>query len=165
MELKDLSGPAQIVLHPVHDEFESVTGDDWDDNWLIMAGSVVSAENERWACRYPALVVDQAMEIAGWFERVATRLEALMEVGENGGIAPSLAFTEPNLGFSVQSYGEDTVVVRVHLSLEALPPDRRDPEADHITEHTFWIEIETTLTDAASAAATWRTELAAFPGR
>ncbi len=133
-----------------------MTGDDWDDNWIIIAGSIVSVGNERWAFRDPALVVDEAMEIADWFERVASRLEAPTEVGKNGGIAPSLAFTEPNLAFSVQSYGEDTVVVRVHLSLEALPPDRRDPEADHIPEHTFRIELETTLTDAFSAAATVR---------
>ena len=37
MELKDLSQEARVCLQPVKYEFESVTGDDWDDNWLDVA--------------------------------------------------------------------------------------------------------------------------------
>ncbi|TFC06516.1 MULTISPECIES: hypothetical protein [unclassified Cryobacterium] len=164
MELNDLSGAARIVLHPMRYEFESVIGDNWDDNWLVIAGEVVSGGVD-WSFRDPSLTADEAIEIADWLERVATRLEAPADVSENGGIDPSLAFTEPNLAFSVQSYGEDTVVVRVHLSLEELPPDRRGPEVEYAAEPTFWVEIEITLTDAVSAAATWRSELAVFPRR
>ncbi|TFD74884.1 hypothetical protein E3T54_13120 [Cryobacterium sp. Sr8] len=164
MELKDLSGPARVVLHPAGYEFESVVGDDWEDNWLTIAGEVVSGEEE-WSFRDPSLLVDDAIEIADWLERVAARLEEPTEVGESGDIDPSLAFTEPNLAFSVHNYGDDTAVIRVHLSAEALPPDRRGPNVDHIAEYAFWVEMQITLADAASAAATWRTELAAFPRR
>lgn len=164
MELKDLSGVARVSLRPVRYEFESATGGDWDDNWLVIAGEVVSG-GQSWSFRHPSLVVDEAMEIADWLERVASGLEAPTQLSENGGIDPSLAFTEPNLAFSVQSYGDNTVVVRVHFSLEALPPDRCGPADDHIAEHTFWIEIAITLRDAVSAAATLRAELAVLPRR
>jgi len=164
MELKDLSGPARVALRPVSYQYESVVGDDWDDNWLTIAGDVVSGEAE-WSFRDPSLVVDEAMEIADWLERVGTRLEVPTEAGEGGGIDPSLTFTEPNLAFSVKNYGDDTVVLRVHFSLESLPPNRRGPDIDHFAEYTFWIEIEITLADAVRAAATWRDELAAFPRR
>ncbi|MFU8946175.1 hypothetical protein ACLRGF_05505 [Mycetocola zhadangensis] len=164
MELKDLSGVPCVVLRPMAYELASVNGDTWDDNWLVIAGEVASGGQE-WSFLHPSLVVGEAMEIAEWFERVANRVEAATAPSENGGIDPSLTFTEPNLAFSVQSYGDDTAVVRVHFSLEALPPDRRGPAADHIAEHTFWVELEITRTDAVRAATTWRKELTRFPER
>ena len=164
MELKDLSGEARVCLHPVKYEFELATGDDWDDNWLVIAGEVVSG-GQSWSFRHTSLVVDEAMEIADWLERVASGLEAPTQLRENGGIDPSLTFTEPNLAFSVQSYGEGTVVVRVHFALEALPLDRRGPAADPIAEDTFWVEIVITRKDAVSAAAALRAELAVLPRR
>lgn len=164
MEVKDLSGEPRVILHPVNYQFASVNGDAWDDNWLVIAGEVASG-GQKWSFRDPSLLVSEAIAIAEWFERVASQLEAPTAMSENGRIDPSLAFTEPNLAFSVQSYVENTVVVRVHLSLEGLPPDRRWPAADHIAVHTFWVEIEIPLTDAARAATTWRKELAIFPER
>ena len=59
MQLKDLSGPVRVVLRPVGYQFESVVGDDWDDNWLIIAGDVASGEAE-WSFRDPSLVIDEA---------------------------------------------------------------------------------------------------------
>ncbi|TFC95067.1 hypothetical protein E3T28_14085 [Cryobacterium sinapicolor] len=164
MELTDLSGSVRVVLHPVKYQFESVVGDIWDDNWLIIEGDVDSGE-AKWSFRDPSLVVDEALEIANWLERVGTQLEAPTDVSDSAGIEPSLTFTEPNLAFSVRSYREDTAVIRVHFSLESLPPTRRGSEIDHFAEYAFRVEIEITLVDALRAAATWREELAAFPRR
>ncbi|PWC07162.1 hypothetical protein [Mycetocola zhujimingii] len=164
MELKDLSGVPRVALHPVGYEFGAATGDAWDDNWLVIAGEVTSDE-QTWSFRHPSLVVDEAIEIAEWLERVANRLEAPAALRGTGSVDPSLAFTEPNLAFSVQSYGEDIVVVRVHFSLEALPSDQRGPAANHRTEHTMSVGLEIPLSDAARAAAVWREELALLPSR
>lgn len=105
------------------------------------------------------------MEIADSLDRVGARLEVPTEAGEGGGIDPSLAFTEPNLAFSVKNYGEDTVALRVHFSLESLPPNRRGPGIDPRADDTFRVEIEISLADAVRAAATWRDELAVSPRR
>ncbi|GGE94406.1 WapI family immunity protein [Mycetocola zhadangensis] len=164
MELKDLSGIPRVVLHPVEYEFASAMGDAWDDNWLVIAGEV-TAKEQKWSFRHPSLVIDEAIEIAEWFERVANRREAPTGLRGNGGIEPSLAFTEPNLAFSVKSYGEDTAVVRVHFSLEALPPNHRGPATDQIARYTFSVELEIPFTDALGAATTWRKELAVLPRR
>jgi len=74
MELTDLSGSVRVVLHPVKYQFESVVGDIWDDNWLIIEGDVDSGE-AKWSFRDPSLVVDEALEIANWLERVGTQFE------------------------------------------------------------------------------------------
>ncbi|PRY68340.1 hypothetical protein B0I08_10442 [Glaciihabitans tibetensis] len=164
MELNDVAGAPRITLRPVGYEFESATGDAWDDNWLVIAGEVISGETQ-WSFSHPSLVVDEAIEIAEWLERVARRLERPTDEERSEGVDPTLAFTEPNLAFSVRSYGEDTVVVRVHLSQEARPAELPAPTSAHIAGDAFWIEMRIKLTDAASAAAQWRTELALFPRR
>ena len=164
VELNDLSGAARLVLHPVSYEFETAVGDDWDDNWLVIAGEVVSGGRE-WSFQEPSLVVDEAVEIANWLERVAARVEAPVMVDQTRDVKPSLAFTEPNLAFSVHSYGEDTAVIRIRLSLETLPPDRRGPAAQDIAGQPFWTEMQITLAAATSAAASWRIELASYPRR
>jgi hypothetical protein len=41
MELVDKSGAARLVLYPVRYEFEKTIRDEWDDNWLVIAGEAV----------------------------------------------------------------------------------------------------------------------------
>ena len=74
----------------------------------------------------------------------------------------SAAFLEPNLAFSLASYDDEVIVIRVHFSLESLPPWEHDNDRD-LWE--WFIPITTTATDLQDQASNWRTEIRAFPQR
>ncbi|MBX0300747.1 hypothetical protein K2F54_12265 [Cryobacterium sp. 1639] len=162
MELIDMSGAARLVLHPVSYEFENAIGNVWDDNWLVIAGEV-ACEGHEWSFQEPSLLVDEAVEIANWLERVATRVEAPTKSDPIGTVDASLAFVEPNLAFSVLRYGQDTAVIRVHFSAESLPPDYFERVAE--AADPILAEMQVTLAAAASAAVIWRKQIAAYPRR
>jgi hypothetical protein len=175
VKLEDLSGTPRFILHPERYQYARVTGDFDTDNWLFIAGEVLSNGDE-WSFNEPGLMVYEAVLVAEWLERVAEQQQPPVDVGADDGrfppldfTAPYLGFTEPYLGFSVRSYGDNSAVIRVHLDREVLPDhllswdtdDRRSWDADDL----FWIEIEMTLAGIANAAATWRADISAFPER
>jgi hypothetical protein len=167
MELAGRSEPNRITLHPLGYELDTPVGDEWDDNWLVISGAVTTPE-QRWSFRDPCLLVGEAQLIADWLEAVAARRQVTSQPDEHGGPRPSLVFTEPNLALSVTSYTADGAVVRVHLALEALPPQPIVPPGtagDDGGRHRSWLDVELTLHDAAAAAMVWRSELAGYPRR
>lgn len=164
MELADRAGLSRIVLLPLGYEFDDTVGDEYDDNWLVIAGDVTSA-GRQWSFRHPSLLVDEARGIADWLDRVADRIEAPGGPRQNGDTGPDLVFIEPNLGLTVLSYTRDSAIVRLHLALEALPAvpiGSAEPGADR---SAVSVDVEVTLPDAAAAAAVWRSELAVYPRR
>ena len=163
MELIDMSGAARLALRPVRYEFEKTIGDEWDDNWLVIAGEVVF-EGRDWSFHEPILLVDEAAEIANWLERVATRVEAPTAAERIGTHDDSLTFTEPNLAFSLLRYGQATATIKVHFSLESRPLNDSEGE-DHFSDHPFSVAMEITLAAAASAAVIWRQQISAYPRR
>jgi hypothetical protein len=163
MELVDKSGTARLVLYPVRYEYEKTIGDEWDDNWLVIAGEAVF-EGLDWSFQEPILLVDEAAEIANWLERVSTRIEAPVTADRIGTDDDSLAFTEPNLAFSLLRYGHATATLQVHFSLESRPP-ADSGGGDYFSDHPFSVEMEITLAAAAIAARIWRNQIAAYPLR
>ena len=122
MDLTDASGLNRVSLQPTGYQFGFVDGDDWDNNWLIIAGAVGTA-GEKWSFREPCLLVEEATEIAEWLERIATGRELLVDAEVNGGRDPLLEFIEPNLAFSARFHGEGVAVVRVHFAPWSFPAD------------------------------------------
>ena len=74
-----------------------------------------------------------------------------------------LLFTEPNLAFSVESRMSDQVGVRVHFSLEALPPWLHGAQQPDIFDYVVLISLS--ATKLADAANSWTRNLTQYPER
>jgi hypothetical protein len=68
------------------------------------------------------------------------------------------------LAFSVEGRDGHRVRLRVHLSLEALPPWLRD-SADRPEVLDFFVVLDLSSQELTTAAAEWTVELAPFPER
>jgi hypothetical protein len=158
------SDDARIELRPVRYQFGSVCGDYWDDNWLIIDGSVAT-EAGRWRFSDPALLVDEGHKLARWLRRAAAGQVAVGERDADGEWWPDLRFLEPLLAFSVADRTADQVVLRVHLSAEAAPPWLLDEDGDGPEVYQYAIELPCDAAALTAAADAWAAELAAFPYR
>lgn len=100
-------------------QFPDISGSgpqDWDANWLNVAGTVRLPDGRRHAFVEPCLTTWEADGLASWLLSAAESRTP----GQDGR-RPDLTFTEPCLGFVAGVEG-DTVRLRVYLSLEAEPP-------------------------------------------
>ncbi len=121
-----------------------------------MAGSVLLPVGETWSFEDPCLTTWEAKELLDWLRQV-----------QDGHVQPStwdsdeerlLVFTEPNLAFSLASRSGDSVTVRVHLSLEAWPPEESEL-------FDSFVLIEMTPQALAAAFDSWAETVSAFPVR
>lgn len=96
---------------------------DWDANWLQVAGTVVLAGKKTWSFEDPCMTTWEAAELGRWLKAVADGAVQPSPFGK-GQDEQLLVFTEPNVAFSLQERVADRVRVRIHFSLEALPPCR-----------------------------------------
>ncbi|MFP7834523.1 hypothetical protein [Marisediminicola sp. LYQ134] len=158
MRLADTRTATEVVLTPVDYEFAEVSGDDWDDNWLVVEGRVVTA-SASWTFRDPSLLVTEAEALHDWLTRVVDRVEAPMVVAPPA--LPTLTFVEPNLAFGVVGYAGGAVTIRVFLDQEAAPP-QGPAERDTATAT---VDVTVDLAALADAAAEWRGEIDRFPER
>lgn len=71
-----------------------------------------------------------------------------------------LVFTEPCVAFSYQDRLPDAAILRVYLSLEALPAAMLGLD---LFEH--FVQLRVPLVEVASAADDWNGQLASFPVR
>jgi hypothetical protein len=157
---------AVVEIRPLRYQFPDRPGDgsgqDWDANWLVVRGDCRATDGRCWSFEDPCLTTWEARQLADWLVKVASGAESPspFDAGDDERL---LAFTEPNLAFSLQARDSTSVTVRVHFSLEALPPwEQRDERADLFE---FYLPMRLTLDDVARAANDWRRELAAFPER
>ena len=74
-----------------------------------------------------------------------------------------VAFTEPNLAFSVAACSGERTRLRVRFSLEALPAWLGGDDAPEHGE--FFIDLDLETAALAVAAEAWEAALAAFPAR
>ena len=74
-----------------------------------------------------------------------------------------LFFTEPNLAFSLAERIAEHVRLRVHFSLEALPPWLSGAEQPDVFD--FFVELEVPTAQVEIAAADWAAALSRFPQR
>ncbi|MFJ4551192.1 hypothetical protein ACIP4X_18510 [Streptomyces sp. NPDC088817] len=137
-------------------------GDRWDDNWLVIRAEV-TAPAASWSFTDACLLVDEARKLSAWLRAVADGRRPDAKPDSEGLLAPDLSFLEPVLAFSQVRWHDGTGVLRVHLSLEALPPQLQHDEDLDLHQHV--IEIETDRTELMRAAEEWDRLLARFPLR
>ncbi|MFE5118355.1 hypothetical protein [Streptomyces sp. NPDC056669] len=138
----------RIKLRPLCYQFPVVSGDQYDDNWLVTGGEVTTPEGS-WSFADPCLLTDEACQISPWLRAVGGATLA--------GTQPDLHFLEPVLSFSHTG----SSFVRVHLSQEAAPPWLDGEE--RLDEYV--IEIKATADGLRQAADEWDRCLAPFPPR
>ncbi|MFG2139995.1 hypothetical protein [Streptomyces sp. NPDC048650] len=160
MLLTDRAGG--IDLRPLRYQFPVVSGDRWDDNWLVMGADVTTSAGS-WCFTDPCLLVDEVYEVSAWLRAVADGRRPDAAQDPAGRPVPDLSFLEPDLAFSQVRWHDGTGVLRVHLSLEAVPPWRQDDEGGGL--HQYAVEIETDRAALIRAAEEWDRRLALFPLR
>lgn len=123
---------------------------DFDANWLVVAGQARTADGTVWRFQDPALDTYEAVELARWLRAVVA------ETAPPGW----LEFTEPNLSFAVESYGESQVRLRVRLEQECAEPPtiKRQWQQSRLT-------IDTDKRQLEEAVAALEKQLAEFPPR
>lgn len=102
-------------------QFPGSTGsgpDDWDANWLSVAGDLQLPDGRSHSFVDPCLTTWEARRLADWLSAVAAGVAAPAKHGRE----PGLTFTEPCVAFSVARSSTSELGLRVYLSLEAEPP-------------------------------------------
>ncbi len=151
---------ASITLHPAAYQFEvtPATADeqDWDANWLMIHGDVRTAGGRQWAFLDPCLTTWEARRLSAWLRDVA--------VGDAAARRRHIAFTEPDLAFSLKHRRAGRVRLQVCFSHEALPPwAPRDHDGWQAGEYVLILDIG--REDLAHAAKAWDLEHEQFPER
>jgi hypothetical protein len=133
-------------------QFAGFSGDMFDDNWLIVEGRVMPADERTWEFRDPALLTWEVEGLCNWLEALASG--QAVEEGED--------FLEPNLRFEVAERDEDTITIRVYFELESRPSWFF---ADAAGMDDLWIDLRVDSDDLRAAAEDLRRNLTRFPPR
>lgn len=161
MLLNDLS--SSVDLRPVRYQFATVRGDSYDDNWLVIEGTVATPEG-KWSFADPCLLTDEARQVSAWLRAVAAGTVDVTEPGAEGELSPDTWFIEPVVAFSLAHRIESgTAVIRVHLSLEAAPPWQQGDDGADIYQYA--VEVSSDAAALLHAADEWDRSLASLPSR
>lgn len=164
MRLGSSDGPA-VRLVPLGYQFPAraakVTERDWDANWLRVRGTVTPDDRRGWSFTDACLTTFEARELADWLRGVTVG-EVQPCPFEAGNMEGLLSFTEPCLALSLASLSAEDAVIRVHLSLEALP-GRLSAMRPELYEH--YVEVRMSPPALAVAVEDWCRELSAYPVR
>jgi hypothetical protein len=104
---------SSVELHPLRYQFPMVRGDSYDDNWLVIGGTVVTPEGS-WSFADPCLQADEARQISAWLRAVAAGTVAVTGPDDEGWLSPDTWFVEPVLAVSLASQDDRGAVIRVH---------------------------------------------------
>lgn len=142
----------------------ATSGRDWDANWLNVHGEVTQADGKSWVFEDPCLTTREAQALGSWLRGAAAGTVPVSPFG-TGEVAEErlLFFTEPNLAFSVESRMSDRVGVRVHFSLEALPPWLHGAQQPDMFDCVVLIRLS--AAELADAADSWARDLTQYPER
>ncbi len=135
---------------------------DWDANWLQISGTVVTAGGQTWSFEDPSLTTWEAAELGEWLRKVADGSVKPSPFGTEGA-EQFLCFTEPNLAFGLEGRVADQVWLRVHFSLEALPPWLSGAEQSGIFD--FFVVFDVPAAQVGIAADDWAVAHSRFPQR
>ncbi|MEV7084401.1 hypothetical protein AB0O07_00620 [Streptomyces sp. NPDC093085] len=161
MLLNDLS--SSVDLCPVRYQFATVRGDSYDDNWLIIDGTVITPEGS-WSFADPCLLTDEARQVSAWLRAVAAGTVDVTEPDAEGELSPDTLFIEPVVAFSLANRIEGgTAVIRIHLSLEAAPPWQQGEDGADIYQYV--VEVRLNAAALLHAADQWDLSLASLPAR
>jgi hypothetical protein len=153
---------SSVDLCPLGYQFSTVRGNSYDDNWLVIGGSVMTPEGI-WAFTDPCLLIDEARQVSGWLRAVAAGTVAVTGPDADGRLSPDTWFVEPVLAFSLVDRSEDGAVIRVHLSMEAAPPWQQGENGADI--YQYFVEAQVDMAALLRAADQWDLALASFPTR
>ncbi|MEU3181456.1 WapI family immunity protein [Streptomyces albidoflavus] len=161
MLLNDLS--SSVDLRPASYQFATVRGDSYDDNWLVIEGTVATPEG-KWSFADPCLLTDEARQVSAWLCAVAAGTVDVTEPDAEGELSPDTWFIEPVVAFSLAHRVESgAAVIRVHLSLEAAPPWQQGDDGADVYQYAVEVRVDTaTLLHAADE---WDCSLASLPSR
>lgn len=163
MRLSSSTSTDYVELWPVRYQFESTTGDEFDDNWLVIRGTVKSLELGEWSFEDPALLVSEAHEFSAWLRKAAIGEVAPEEVAEGVESFPQTEFIEPNIGIAVVDTTSALLTLRVFFSHESVPPSPAWPSDGWGSTVHFDLRIApAALTEAV---ASWDAALQQFPKR
>ncbi|WP_446459334.1 WapI family immunity protein [Streptomyces vinaceus] len=77
----------RVELRPLRYQFPRAGANSYDDDWLVIGGTVTTAEG-RWSFADPCLLVDEAREVAAWLRAVAAGRVAVTRLGAEGAGPP-----------------------------------------------------------------------------
>jgi len=128
-------------------EFPQNEMDEYDSNWLIIAGNA-AINGKTWRFRDPALLTFELKWLGEWFEKWACCDGGDVEIG----------FTEPDLSFSITPERKLTV----HFELESRPSWKASSIAG---QEDLFIEFDVSQNELSAAAAQVWKMLNLFPRR
>jgi hypothetical protein len=121
------------------------------------------ADGRTWAFEDPCLTTWQARELGTWLREVAAGTVPPSPVAD-GEPEDLLEFLEPNIAFSVEERTVDRVRIRVHFSLEALPPWLQDTEEEPGL-FEYFVRLDVSAEELTQAAESWMLGLTEVPER
>lgn len=136
-----------------------------DANWLVIDGSVRTADGASWSFREPVLTTWEVADTVTWLRGVADGTVPAAADGDHlshrGGTSTAcLGFTEPNLGFAVSGNHGQRVRLLVGLSHECA-----EPPVDPHRPGRCRIAVTMSRRRVRDAAIALETELATHPAR
>ncbi|MET9874058.1 hypothetical protein ABZZ36_05400 [Actinacidiphila glaucinigra] len=152
----------RVELRPLRYQFATARGNRYDDNWLVIGGTVTTAEGS-WSFTDPSLLTHEASQIAAWLRGVAAGTVAVTYPDDEGYLSPDTWFNEPVLAFSLADRSDAEAVIRLHLSLEATPPWQLGDDRPDI--YQYFVEVRANASALLRAADQWELALASFPTR
>ena len=150
MRLSNSSGES-MQLRIKGYEFPNAIGDYYDANWLSIE-IAVTHRDRYWTATDPCLLTYEVEQLAIWFTRIATKVEA----------ASVQKFLEPNLKLCIIDTISNTKNLRVFFELEFRPhwlPFK------HGIEEDLWLDFPLTELDLQEAANALRQEISLYPPR
>jgi len=160
------SDGASVELRPTRYQFPAAPSEpgDWDANWLKIHGRVRTAAGESWEFDDPCLTTWEAREIGDWLRAAADGRVPVIEAPteDSEGL---LTFTEPNLGFSLGAREGDSLVVRLHLSLESVADRPGVGEEASYDFYGYSVPLQLGREELLAAAQAWDEDDRPFPER
>ncbi len=151
-----------VELRPLRYQFATAGSNPYDDNWLVIGGTVTTPDGS-WSFTDPALLTHEARQVTAWMRAVAAGTVAVTQPDAEGYLSPDTWFNEPVLAFSLADRSETGAVIRLHLSLEATPPWQQGD--DRASIYQYFVEVRVDTAALLQAADQWDLALASFPTR
>ncbi|MEF9903900.1 WapI family immunity protein [Streptomyces sp. P9-A2] len=153
---------SSVDLRPLRYQFPVVQGDSYDDNWLVISGTVATPEGS-WSFTDPCLLAQEARQVSAWLRAVASGALEVTGPDAEGRLSPDTWFVEPVLAMSLAARTDRGAVIRVHLSLEAAPPWQQGDDGADI--YQYFVELRVDAAALLHEADQWDLALNSFPTR
>jgi hypothetical protein len=129
-------------------EFQKISNDEWDDNWLVIHINVKSTE-KHWTATAPAITTFELKGLIDWIKNISNnKIEKYKKVD----------FTEPNISFELlNNFDSDVKQIKINFFLEFNPLSNMDTE--------YFVELIATNEELKKYANELEDELKKYPER